>query len=73
MYPDQISRYRPSTLDGLIGALSVLHSVIITWRFCSQVSELAELPAVKNHPNNEVSAPHHSYAEGSSVMHLKSG
>ena len=62
----------PSTLDGLIGALSVLHSVIMARRFCSQVSELAE-PVVKNHPNNEVIAPRHSYAEGSSVTHLKNG
>ena len=36
----------PSTLDGLIGALSISHSVNMAWRFRSQVSELAE-PAVK--------------------------
>ena len=36
----------PSTLDDLIDALSVSHSVNMAWRFRSQVSELAE-PAVK--------------------------
>lgn len=36
----------PSTLDGLIGVLSVLHKDSMAWRLCSQVLEFAG-PAVK--------------------------
>ena len=62
----------PSTLNGLIGALSVLHSVNMAWRFRSQVSELAE-PAVKNHLSSEANALHHNYVKGFSAKHLKNG
>ena len=62
----------PSTLDGLIGALSVLRSVNMACGFFSYMSELAE-PAVKKWSNSKVNAPHHNYVEGSSATHLKNG
>jgi len=40
----------PSTLDSLMGALIVLHSASIVWRFCSHMLELAG-PAVKKLSN----------------------